>query len=185
LDAIARDLIDRFADPAVDPSLTPGDAGLFTDAGSAFLPANEVGISARLTINPAVDPMQGGEAWRIRDGVGAAAPGAAGDSSLLRSFADALSDNRVPASGSFGSGALSLNGILSSLLSQTGSDLLTAENQVAFTSAHLDELEQNVLEDGVDSDAELQRLILIEQAYAANARIIQTADEMLATLMRI
>ena len=40
-DAVARDLIERFADPAVDATLGPGDPGLFTDAGSAlFLPTS-------------------------------------------------------------------------------------------------------------------------------------------------
>ena len=41
------------------------------------------------------------------------------------------------------------------------------------------------LEDGVDTDAELQRLLLIEQAYAANARMIETVDDMMQALLRI
>ena len=47
LDAIARDLVERYQDPAVDPTLTPGQAGLFNDLGSAFDPANEVGLAQR------------------------------------------------------------------------------------------------------------------------------------------
>lgn len=41
------------------------------------------------------------------------------------------------------------------------------------------------LADGVDTDAELQRLILVEQAYAANARIIEVVDEMMNDILRI
>ena len=47
------------------------------------------------------------------------------------------------------------------------------------------ELQNLQREDGVDSDFELQRLMLIEQAYAANARMIQTVDEMMQQLLRL
>lgn len=185
IDAFTRDLIERFADTTVDPTLVPGDAGLFTDAGAAFSTADEVGISARISVNPAIDPSQGGESWRLRDGMNAVVPGNSGDASIIRSLAEALSTNRVPASGSFGSGSFNSSDLTASILSQVAAQRITADNRVAFTSSHLDELKQVELSQGVDSDAELQRLILIEQAYAANARIIQTADEMLDSLLRI
>ena len=38
---------------------------------------------------------------------------------------------------------------------------------------------------GVDQDREMQRLIQIEQAYAANAQVIQTASRMLDELTRL
>ena len=38
---------------------------------------------------------------------------------------------------------------------------------------------------GVDTDAEMQSLLLIEESYAANARVIQTISEMLDILMQI
>ncbi len=107
LDAVARDLIERFQDTAVDPTLFPGDAGLFTDSGSFFDPANELGISERLTLNSAVDPRQGGEVWRMRDGMNAVTPGAVGDARLLQNLNLALTSACTPGSGSFGSGALS------------------------------------------------------------------------------
>ena len=34
--AVARDLVERFAAAGVDPTLAPGAPGLFTDAGLAF-----------------------------------------------------------------------------------------------------------------------------------------------------
>jgi flagellar hook-associated protein 1 FlgK len=184
IDAFARDLIERFADPAVDPTLALGDAGLFTDGVGAFDPLDEVGISARIGVNPNADPAQGGEAWRIRDGLGAAAPGNAGDSTLLRALSETLSSSRVPASGSFGTGSYSAADLTAVMLSQVGTNRINADNRQAFASTQLDELKQTELSQGVDSDAELQRLILIEQAYAANARIIQAADEMLQSLLR-
>jgi len=39
------------------------------------------------------------------------------------------------------------------------------------------------MQDGVDTDQEMQTLLIVEQAYAANARVLQTADELIQTLI--
>lgn len=36
---------------------------------------------------------------------------------------------------------------------------------------------------GVDTDQELQALLVIEKNYAANAKVIQTVDDMVSTLL--
>ncbi|WP_227269009.1 flagellar hook-associated protein FlgK [Roseobacter weihaiensis] len=185
LDAFARDLVERFQDPAVDTTLIPGDAGLFTDAGAAFDPLNEVGLSARLTLNAAVDERQGGEVWRIRDGINAATPGDVGDSRLLQALSDALTVKRTPLSGDFGAGAFSAANLVSTLTSQIGAERFQAEQKLSFASSQFDELTQQILADGVDTDQELQRLLIVEQSYAANVRMIEAADEMMQTILRI
>lgn len=185
IDALARDLVERFQDPARDPTLGVGDAGLLTDAGVAFDPMNEVGLAERLQVNAAVDPDQGGEAWRLRDGINAAAPGNVGDATILRSLKNALTDTRVPASGDFGGGAYAAISLASALTSDVGNDRTNTERTLTYASARLTELTERQLADGVDSDAEIQRLLLIEQAFAANARVIQTADELIQQILRI
>ncbi|HMO70203.1 MAG TPA: flagellar hook-associated protein FlgK, partial [Paracoccaceae bacterium] len=87
LDALARDLAERFETLVPDATRGPGDPGLFTDAGGAVLAANETGLAGRLRVAAAVDPVQGGAAWRLRDGLGAAAPGPAGETRLLSGLA--------------------------------------------------------------------------------------------------
>ncbi|MGC3939825.1 flagellar hook-associated protein FlgK [Roseobacter sp. EG26] len=185
LDALSRDLIERFQDPAVDATLAVGDAGIFTDAGAAFDPLNEVGISARLSINAAIDERQGGEAWRIRDGINALVQGDVGDSRLLQGLTTALNANKVPASGDFGAGAFSAINLAATLTSQLGADRAQADQSLSFTSTQFNELTQLVLAEGVDTDQELQRLLLVEQTYAANARMIEAADEMMQTILRL
>jgi flagellar hook-associated protein 1 FlgK len=185
LDAFARDLVERFADPAVDSTLSSGDPGLFTDAGTAFDSADEVGLSRRLALNFAVDPEAGGEIWRIRDGLGATSTGLVGDSTLLNSLQSALETSRIPASGDFGSGALTTADLLSSFSGSLASTRSNAEQDLTFTSARFTELTQLSLSEGVDTDKELQNLLILEQAYAANARVIQAADEMIETLTRL
>jgi flagellar hook-associated protein 1 FlgK len=185
LDALARDLVDRFADPSVDPTLAAGDAGLFTDAGTAFDPANEVGLSRRLTLNSAVDPNAGGEVWRMRDGIGAVAPGPSGNATLLNDMRSALETSRAPASSVFGPGVHSAASLISAFSGMLASTRGNAEQDMTFTAARLSELTQMQLADGVDTDQELQNLLILEQAYAANARVIQAADEMLELITRL
>ena len=185
IDAAARDLVERFQDPSVDPTLGVGDAGLFTDGGLAFDPADEVGLAERLTLNPLADPSQGGEAWRLRDGLGAATSGAVGQSAIIDSLRGALAAERVPASGNFGTGSMALSDLANGLLSRVGVQRLTAENSLSYANASFQEMAQVERAGGVDTDAELQRMILLEQTYAANARMIQTIEDMLDSLMRI
>ena len=185
VDAIARDLVARFQDPAVDITLGPGDAGLFTDAGNAFDPADELGLSARLRINAAVDPGQGGEAWRIRDGLGAAVPGAVGDASLIQRLSGALGAAVIPASGIATGGAFTAIDLVSVVTSDFAGQRSIAERQLTYASVRLAELTERQLADGVDSDAEISRLMLIEQAYAANARVIETVDELMQQILRL
>lgn len=179
LDAVARDLVERFADPALDPTLAPGAAGLFTDGGGPFAPGDETGLAARLAVNPALD----GAAWRLRDGLGAAAPGEPGQSALLARMADALDTARTPASGGFGGGARSFAALASDLLSTVATARLTADGAATFSAAKAAALQQQEAAGGVDTDHEIQMLLQIETAYAANAKVLQSVDEMLDLLL--
>lgn len=185
LDALARDLVERFSDPSIDTTLAVGDAGLFTDEGAAFDPADEIGLSSRLKLNSVVDPEVGGEVSRLRDGLGATTTGPAGDATLLNNLRTALETSRIPASGDFGTGAMSSADLLSFFSSSLATSRNSAEQTLTFSSARLTELTELQLSEGVDTDKELQNLLLIERAYAANARVIQAADEMLDTLTRL
>lgn len=185
LDAVARDLVERFSAAGLDSTLAPGAAGLFTDSGNAFLPANEVGLSERLKLNAAVDVQQGGALWRLRDGLGATTPGAVGDSRLLNRLQAALTDQRNPVSGGFMSGARSFATLAADMLSGVASARLTAEGESSFATARVDSLKLMEAEGGVDTDQEMQSLLMIEQAYSANAKVVQTIHDMIQTLLRM
>ncbi|WP_299728845.1 flagellar hook-associated protein FlgK [uncultured Tateyamaria sp.] len=185
IDAVARDMIERFESSAVDPTLAVGQAGLFTDSGAALDPAFELGLANRIALNELVDPAQGGQTWRMRDGLGAVAPGLSGDATLLNALSEALTDARITSSGSFGSAALSATGVMAGFASQIGATRLREDQQLSFASAQFYELTELELANGVDTDVELQNLMVIEQAYAANARVIETVDQMFDELLRI
>jgi flagellar hook-associated protein 1 len=183
LDAVARDLISRFQDAGLDPTLAPADAGLFTDNGSAFSISNELGIAARIGLNAALDPDAGGYAWRARDGLGATSAGAVGDSRLLSAMQAALNDARFTESGQFSGSAHSMTSLSGQVLSAVTNAHLHMENEADFSAARATALQRLVSEEGIDTDRELQDLLLIEQAYAANAKVIQTADDLIQILL--
>lgn len=185
IDGVAREIVDRFQSPAVDPTLAPTDAGLFTDGTGAFDPVNEEGLAGRLSINALVDPARNGDLWRLRTGIGAIAPGPVGDATLLNSLAGAVSQSRTPASGALPAQANSLLGLSAEFQSLSSRDGLTAETDLGFARARQDTLSAIEKRGGVDTDDELQKLLLIERTYAANARVIDTIDRLIGRLLEI
>ena len=182
LDNIAADLIQRFEGPTVDPTQATGGPGLFTDRGAAFDPLDIGGLSARLTVNVAVDPNQGGTLSRLRDGVNATVAGPIGENAQLDRWLSALRDPQTLTTGGIAKTAISH---ASDLIGNVGRQRLNAEEALSFETARADSLKTAELAGGVDSDQELQNLLRIEQSYAANARVLQALDAMMSRLMEI
>ncbi|MEI6798750.1 MAG: flagellar basal body rod C-terminal domain-containing protein [Pseudomonadota bacterium] len=183
IDAVARDLVERFQDSGLDATRAAGDAGLFTDAGNTFSPANEVGLAQRLALNRKVDPEQGGALWRLRDGLGATTPGPPGASALLSRLNAALTGSRQTASGAFSPGQRSFSVLTGDLVSNTAASTLSAQGEVTFATTRLATLTSLEAEGGVDSDFEMQSLLQVEQSYTANAKVLKAVGDMMQTLL--
>jgi len=183
LDALALDLCARFADPLVDPTLAPGAPGLFTDAGAAPAAADETGLSARIAFNTLADPRSGGALRLLRDGLGSTVAGPTGEATRLVALSDALNARLLPASATVAPASRSLVGLASDILSGLSTDRLTAESETAFLAARHQALAEAEAAQGVDIDAEMQALLVIEKNYAANAKVLQAVDDMLSTLL--
>lgn len=185
LDALARDLVERFESPDADTTLPADAPGLFTDDGAALDPAVETGLAGRLRVNALADPAQGGALWRLRTGLGAAAPGPVGDASGLHALEQALQSPRVPQSGSITGNARDHAQLAADMLSHIGSARIGLQADQASHAARADMLHEAKLQGGVDSDTELQRLLKLEQSFAANARVLRAADEMMRTVLEV
>lgn len=185
LDALARDLVVRFASPQADPSLPPGAPGLFTDAGAAFDLGAESGLAQRLALNAAVDPGAGGALWRLRDGIGAPAAGPPGDSRQLLRLSATLARAEPTGSAALPAGLRTVERLAADVTSALAVRRLAADDSDSFAAARAASLNEAWARTGVDTDRELQDLLRIERAYAANARVLQTVDRMLDTLLRI
>ncbi|MCI4663445.1 MAG: flagellar hook-associated protein FlgK [Neomegalonema sp.] len=184
IDALARDLIDRFDDAAVEPTITPGDPGLFTDGQAAD--TGVAGLAGRLEVNNAVDPDNGGALYRLRDGIGAVAAGDAGDNTHLVAMLGALSSVNAAPAGSGVSGSFSASDLAAAIASKVDTASVSADRTLALRATRQSTLEASeTAAVGVDLDYELQNLNLIQTAYSANARVLEVVDLMMRRLMEI
>lgn len=183
LDVFAGSLIERFQDTTVDTTLGATDPGLFTDNGSFYDPTNITGISNRIALNSTISLSGDAETWRLRDGLNAAGIGETGDTTILNNYVDALEDTVTVSSTGIGSGDYSAYDMASNILNYHTQQVTWGEQELAYASTIFGEMQAQELEQGVDTDAELQTLMMLETIYAANARMLQAVDEMMDQLM--
>lgn len=181
LDTLAEDIVSRFSNDAIDPTKTPGAAGIFVDSGTLGDP----GAAGRLQINAAIDPDSGGAIWRIRDGLEATAEGPPGNADILNNLLTAFTSQETMNIGLL-QGQFSATNAAAELSSLAGYRQVTLDALNSSTQTQLNTLrDAEVSKTGVSVDDQMQNLLLIEQAYAANARVIQTASQMLDRLMEL
>lgn len=185
LDAVARDLVERFSAPGLDATLAPGAPGLFTDRGAAFLATDETGLAGRIAMNAAADPAQGGALFRLRDGLGAPTAGPPGNGALLSALHGALTGTQPLSSTGFIAGSRSFATLTGDLLSDASTRRLAAQSEQSFAAGRLTALTDVEAQNGIDTDQEMQQLLVIEKNYSANARVIQTVNDMIDTLLRL
>jgi flagellar hook-associated protein 1 FlgK len=193
LDEVASALADRMQ--ASDASLGVGVAGLFTDNGARHdraVAASIPGLANRIQVNTAVDPDNGGYLWRLRDGVGTApvgvppaSPNAPGYDVQARAFVAAFTNQvTFPAS----------TDLASPMRLTDAAREVVSLHHLERTRAVRNKEDQEKLADslrtaresseGVNVDEELQKIMVIEKTYAANAQVIQAATDMLDILLR-
>jgi flagellar hook-associated protein 1 FlgK len=152
-------------------------AGLFTDQNARVESSEIIGLSGRITLNEAVDPEAGGDLWKIRSGLNATTEAPNGDATLIAEMIFALGETRSE------KGTLFQHvGTLASTAAQTFSE---HEQKQIFAMSQFETLKQSHLANGVSTDSELQKMLMIETNYAANAKMMQAIEEMFDAIMRI
>lgn len=182
LDEYARGLITSFE--ASDASLAPGQAGLFTDGGSAFDPANLDFLASRIQVNDVLQQASGGEFWRIRDGLGAVSEGDPSDNRQIQQFIDGLQQQLSPSAGTGLSSTVTIAEFASEMVTAQGSERARSQEQAlaARSTAEIVIASREAFE-GVNIDEELQDLQMIQQSYAANSRVLTTVLGLIDTLL--
>lgn len=182
LDEYARGLIQTFE--GADASLAPGEAGLFTDNGNAFDPANITGLASRLQINSKISSTGDAEVWRIRDGLGATSPGAGSETVQINAFLAGLDTAMNAATGTGIPAEVTLRDFSAEMITSQAATRARAENDFnAAASAAEVVMSARRNSEGVNIDDEMQQLLLIEQSYAANSRVLTAVSEMIDTLI--
>ena len=183
IDGIARDLAERFGPGGPDPTLGPGDAGIFTDMGAPADPTAETGLAGRLRLNTQLQPQSDG-LWRWRDGLGAGSPGPVGDATLLSALHGRLSERLSAGSTALRPAAMPLTLHVSEAVSAVADFRIDTAQQSEFDQRSRLLLREQELAKGVDTDAELQNLMRVEQAYAANAQVLRVVDDLMKILLQ-
>lgn len=192
LDGIAGALINAFAETdQAGPG--PNLPGLFTTPGATSLPASAMGLASQISINASVDPSQGGNASLLRDG-GISdtansdyAYNQSGDASYTARLSQLLTNLSAPRS--FGaSGGITTSANLSDYASASVSWLEAQHSEVASQSAYQSTLLSTATTalsnaTGVNLDDEMSKMLDLERAYSATAKLITTIDAMLGTLL--
>ncbi|MES0868738.1 flagellar hook-associated protein FlgK [Pseudovibrio sp. SCP19] len=182
LDEAAEALVDAFQE--TQPGGTAPQDGLFTFA------AGTGDLIGRLKVHDAVNPAAGGDVKLLRDGGinGAAYKHNTGDnagySDLLKSYEAALNQERTfdPSSG------VNPTSTLKDFASNTVS-WFSAERKIATETSTLDasafssNAQMLSNKTGVNIDTEMQRLLTIETAYSASARLMTAVDRMFQELL--
>jgi len=180
LDEMARSLIAGFA--AVDPTVGPGEGSVFVDPD----PGSVAPLASRITVNPTLLPEMGGSPARLRDGAGAVTPSYEGDNRQLLAFVGVLSATQSfsPDAGLLAEGTLAdFAAVLTSEHQYVRVRAEEARDDFRLTTESVGLMRSGI--EGVNLDEELQRLLTIEQNYAANATVMKSLNEMLDTLLAI
>jgi flagellar hook-associated protein 1 FlgK len=205
LDQIAGGLINAFAETGPSGSLTPLP-GLFTTPSLFSTPgatppsmSATTGLGAAIEVNPKVDPSQGGDPTKLRDGgINSPAyvtnPGTIANGTPDTSYTGGLQQlisqiNATPKGGFDTSAGLSSS---SSLANYTNASVswLQGENQQASNNADY----QNALATqatsalsnatGVNLDAEMTNMLNLENTYESTAKLLTTVTTMFSSLLQ-
>ena len=111
-----------------------------------------------------------------------------GDNEIAQQLADAFGTNYNYVSVANGPSAVAttFSGYAGVILSFNASETAAADDTLNFQSFFFEDLQAKFLsEAGVNMDEELANMTVFQNAYNASARLVQTVDEMLDTLLSI
>lgn len=195
LDELARGLIVAFAE--TDQNGGGGEApGLFTFAGASGVPSAALvsGLAAEITINANADPTQGGNLDRLRDG-GVSDPnnsayvynatGATGYSDRINQLVAAIAaPQEFDTSAGVGSDR-SLADYASSSIGWLEAERQQAVNTASYHETLLSQTTQALSNaTGVNLDEQMSRMLDLENAYQASAKLLAAVDAMYKALFQ-
>jgi flagellar hook-associated protein 1 FlgK len=174
-DETARALISNFSEG--------GSPGLFVPA------AGGQGLAGRIRINALADPDKGGDVTLLRDGGMAGtvynASGVSGFSDRLRALASSFDANFTFSTDTQVAAASSLKTFAADAHAWLAGERQDASNATTRESAIRDRTVQNLSNaTGVNVDEEMSRLLEVERAYQASAKILTAVDEMFGSLLQ-
>jgi flagellar hook-associated protein 1 FlgK len=193
LNAGASTTVNALSATATATTLVNGNAQvpLFTDGSNPITGAisatgsQTVGLAGRITVNPA---LLASPAGLVAFAAGTAAGDPTRPSFILQQLTAATPT--YSALTGIGSAQAPYSGTLPNYLSQ----VISQQSQAASAASNLQQGQDTVLnalqqrfndQSGVNIDTEMSNLIALQSAYSANARVMTTVQQLLATLMQV
>lgn len=195
LDELARNVIEAFKETDQSGAGLPDLAGVFSFAGSIGVPPNPApsGLAGLLKLNPALAGQPDGGLAALRDGgINGAAyrhnPAAPGSdvafSGRLYGLMSEMEKSR-PVDPAFGFGATqSLQDFASSSAGWLQGLRASAKSEATYSEMLLSQASEAMSNaTDVNGDDETARMLQLEHAYSASAKLISTINEMMKTLL--
>jgi flagellar hook-associated protein 1 FlgK len=112
---------------------------------------------------------------------------AEGDNTIAQQLADLMAANQYfSRSGGIPAGTMSLSEYATSIISAVANKVTAATGESSYQASVVESLEYKSAEiSAVDMDEEYALLIVYERSYVAASKVINTANEMLDTLMNL
>ena len=196
VDEFARGLITAFSesDQSAIPSL-PDATGVFSYSGSPAVPVVGTilpGLAGSIRINSAIDPYQGGNISKLRDG-GINGAAYSYNTTASAGFSDRIGAlvDKIDGSMQFNANAmLSTNTSLKSFGSTSSGWLYSLYKSATETSNLQSAAGQRVKDalqssTGVSIDNEMAHMLELERSYQASAKLISTVDQMFQILLGV
>ncbi|MBO6559990.1 MAG: flagellar hook-associated protein FlgK [Nisaea sp.] len=169
---------------------TTAVVNLFVDAGGnvpADALGNEQGFAEVIRVNPTVT---GTPSFLVTGNTGDAANTyvaiGSGDHRIANAMLDAFQATQTFVSGFGLTATNTIEGFAAELVGFQANQHATFESQLTFETNYRDTLVQSFRdESGVNTDEELAKLIELEAAFAASARVLQTVQQSLDELVNI
>jgi flagellar hook-associated protein 1 FlgK len=186
LDQIAGGLINSFAE--TDPSGSGTVlAGLFTDGSTTNVPSSssDTGLAATLTVNAAVDPNHGGNPQLIGNGINFnynTNNDASFSGQLQQLVTNVSADQTFDAGGQIGT-SNSVSGYATASAAWLEAQRQTASTESTFQSTLLSNTTTALSNaTGVNLDNEMSKMLDLENAYSATAKLLNTINNMFTSL---
>ncbi len=191
LDEIARGLVVAFSERDQSGG-GPDLPGLFTYAGATQSPAASLlpGLANQIVLNVNVDPAQGGDVLRLRDGGISGNPAYVYNSSAGPGYANRLIDlvNATSKTQGFDPAA-GLGAVASVEILSAGSNGWIAarrqqtESSTTYYGAVVSQITQALSnETGVNLDDQMSQMLALENSYQASAKLLEAVNSMFNAL---
>jgi len=169
------------------PDGVPDQDSIFTSAypGGVYTTVEDmIGVANTFQINSNIDPDQGGDKRRIRDGAEATVFGPEGSATNIRAWINELSTLTTFDSSTDLTQSQTIMSAVREFVSLASLKNQNEQNSYDYESGKLNTLmdERDALQ-GVNLDNEMNDLVFLQKLYSANAVLMQRAGEMLQMIL--